>query len=329
MTPLSIILIFINYLLLSSITEGDARGYTLKREDLELRNENVHPKSTLIQPKIKREAGKTPKTRRSSNEVEGCACCLLTNGTMVADGATWWDNSVTPPQMLECCRGQILTPADTADAHNFRPYPEEVELPSKLEVVWLHLIDDIDRACDSPLSTTDWNRSSDSVEANIGMTAEQFYQEAPCKAGDYYEKKGMEGFNGDLYHGRIFGRYNNLDLSQDIFGLSVGSNHESAVADEFVVFYKNMTMPETFRGKDMTCNWFYKLPQGFSCGKGAPPDPTCGKGSFDTFTPVPCSQIEVKVLDSQERCPRREYEERYNSISRPSQPDCWAIINSN
>ena len=47
----------------------------------------------------------------TKKEVEGCDCCLLANGTMVADGASWWDNSVRPPLMLECCRGQILTPA--------------------------------------------------------------------------------------------------------------------------------------------------------------------------------------------------------------------------
>ena len=161
------------------------------------------------------------------------------------------------------------------------------------------------------------------------MTAEQFYQETSCKAGDWYENNGMEGFSGDLYHGLVFGRYNNLALSQDFPALSVGPNNQSAVADEFAVFYKNMTMPETFRGRDMTCYWAYKLPQGFSCGKGAPPDPTCeGAGRSDTFTPVPCSQIEVKVLDSEAgKCPRRE-EGDPPSISRPSQPDCWAIVNA-
>ena len=45
----------------------------------------------------------------TEKELEGCDCCLLPNGTMVADGATWVDNSVTPPQMKECCRGQIVT----------------------------------------------------------------------------------------------------------------------------------------------------------------------------------------------------------------------------
>ena len=43
-------------------------------------------------------------------EVEGCDCCLLANGTMVPDGATWLDYSVKPPQLLECCGGQIVVP---------------------------------------------------------------------------------------------------------------------------------------------------------------------------------------------------------------------------
>ena len=193
--------------------------------------------------------------------------------------------------------------------------------PPKLEVVWFNLIDNIDRACESPFPTNDWNGCSDSVEANIGKTAEQFYQEAPCKAGDFYEKKELKGWIGDMYIGYVFGRYNNLTLSRRFPALSVGPNNESALADEFAVFYKNLTLPQTQKGKDMTCKWWYKLPQGFSCGKGAAPDQTCG-GFFDTFTPVPCSQIEVKVLGSEaEVCPPGN-----GGISRPSQPHCWASI---
>ena len=52
---------------------------------------------------------------------EGCDCCLLPSGTMVPDGATWWDTSVTPPLMLECCRGQIVTPV--ASNHTEPPPP--------------------------------------------------------------------------------------------------------------------------------------------------------------------------------------------------------------
>jgi len=68
MTSLSIVLLFINYLLLSSINEGDARGNTLKREGLKNENVLLHPKSMLIQPKTKRETGKTRRNEKSSNE---------------------------------------------------------------------------------------------------------------------------------------------------------------------------------------------------------------------------------------------------------------------
>ena len=198
----------------------------------------------------------------------------------------------------------------------FRRHSEKLELPPKLEVVW---IPHFKRYCKSILPTSDWNGCSDSVETNIRNSAEQFYHEAPCKAGA----------RGDLYIGYIFGRYNNLDLPKRLQrnwrNWSLGPNKESAWADEFVVFYKNMTQPHT-SDKRKTCKWFYKLPQGFSCGKASPPDRSCG--DWDTFRPVPCSQIEVKVLDSKARkCPRRKEKDKYYSISRPSQQDCWAGIN--
>ena len=46
----------------------------------------------------------------TEKELEGCDCCLLPNGTLVPDGATWVDFNVIPPQLRECCRGQIVTP---------------------------------------------------------------------------------------------------------------------------------------------------------------------------------------------------------------------------
>ena len=162
------------------------------------------------------------------------------------------------------------------------------------------------------------------MERNIGKTAEQFYQEAPCKAGNFDQKWG-----GDLYIGYIFGRYNNLDLDIRLHpSFSKGPNEESAKADEFVVFFKNMTLPDIGDNRK-TCSLMYKLPQGFSCGKGAPPDLKCSD-SRDTFIPVPCSQIEVKVLDSKARkCPRRKGKDLYKSIYRPSQPNCWAEVKWN
>ena len=195
-----------------------------------------------------------------------------------------------------------------------------MELPPKLEVVWFNIIDEIDRVCEIHHPTNDWKGCSDSVEANIGKTAEQFYQEAPCKAGDFYGKHGKRGFSGDLYIGYVFGRFNNLTLRREFPKLSLGPKNESAMADEFVVLYKNMTMPRTNRGRDISCSWWFKLPQGFSCGKASAPEKTCDY--LDTFTPVPCSQIEVKVLGSEAgKCPRRKGR---GSITRPSQPHCWA-----
>ena len=211
------------------------------------------------------------------------------------------------------CRYQNLSP--------------ELELPVKLEVGWSNFIGEIEHACSilSLDTTNDWNGCSDSVEANIGMTPEQFYQKVPCKARDFYDKNGMKGWSGDLFIGWIFGKYD-----PDITDISPGPNNETTWADEFVVFYNNLTPPETYDGNDLNCTWFYKLPQGFSCGKGAPPDPTCeglhGPGT-DTFTPVPCSEIELKVLDHEARCPLRDDRDDNASIRRPSQPDCWASIN--
>jgi len=235
----------------------------------------------------------------------------------------------------------ITNPANTTEdtedtfSHNFLPTNRGVELPPELEVVWFPFFEGIQRACrDIGPWNTDWSKSSDSVEANIGMTAEQFYQEAPCKAGDTFEKNGMKGFNGDLYTGYVFGKYNNQTslILDNLFVPSWGPNNETARADEFMVFYKNMTMPERveqWRNADITHHWWYKLPQGFSCGKGAPADPTYDFNGYamDTFTPVPCSEIEVKVLGSgAESCPPRDKKDKYNNIMRPSQPHCWASV---
>ena len=207
---------------------------------------------------------------------------------------------------------------------------EELELPHKLQVTWVHLLESI-RHNSEFYPTNDWKGCSDSVEANLGMTAEQFSQST--NSGDLYEQQGLEeGFSGDLYVGYIFGRYDNLTSrrmyreSNDI--ISLGPNNERAMADEYVVLYNNMTVPQTYNGQDMSCAWFSKLPQGFSCGKGAPPDEGCKFfPPADIFTPVPCSEIVVKVLDSQaEHCPQREANARYDTIYRPSQPDCWATV---
>ena len=55
-----------------------------------------------------------------------------------------------------------------------------------------------------------------------------------------------------------------------------------AMADMYAVFYKNDTesIYEKLGILD-NCNWFVKIPQGFSCGRGARPDPSCGDVFFE------------------------------------------------
>ena len=54
-------------------------------------------------------------------------CCLLANGTMLPDGATWIENSGRPAQMLECCEGQIIILTQTTEP----PPPYGVDLVMK------------------------------------------------------------------------------------------------------------------------------------------------------------------------------------------------------
>ena len=55
-----------------------------------------------------------------------------------------------------------------------------------------------------------------------------------------------------------------------------------AMADMYVVFYKNDTESIFEKlGKLPNCHWFNKIPQGFSCGRGTRPDPSCGDGFFE------------------------------------------------
>ena len=55
-----------------------------------------------------------------------------------------------------------------------------------------------------------------------------------------------------------------------------------AMADMYAVFYKNDTESIYEKlGKVDNCHWLSKIPQGFSCGRGAKPDPSCGRGFFE------------------------------------------------
>merc|ERR1712048_356325 len=67
------------------IIEGDARGYTSKREDFQIEKENVlvQPNSILIQPKIKREAQKTLENGKLSHEEDETDVALANGGDLV------------------------------------------------------------------------------------------------------------------------------------------------------------------------------------------------------------------------------------------------------
>ena len=55
-----------------------------------------------------------------------------------------------------------------------------------------------------------------------------------------------------------------------------------AMADMYAVFYKNDTESIYEKlGKVDNCHWLSKIPQGFSCGRGARTDPSCGRGHFE------------------------------------------------
>merc|ERR1711874_181119 len=85
MTSLPMILIFINYFLLSSIIEGDARGYTSKREDFQFEKENVlvQRNSTPIQPKIMSEAQKILENEKLSHKEDKTDDALANGGDLV------------------------------------------------------------------------------------------------------------------------------------------------------------------------------------------------------------------------------------------------------
>ncbi len=86
------------------------------------------------------------------------------------------------------------------------------------------------------------------------------------------------------------------------------------------------------------CQWFNRLPSGFSCARGAPPDPDCldedgDPYPFDRFVPVPCSELVVKVATGV--CQRYQEEEEDGGWRRPAEllpdlgnrPDCHTYVN--
>ena len=110
-----------------------------------------------------------------------------------------------------------------------------------------------------------------------------------------------------------------------------GKYGEQAISDVYKVFYRNG--PENdFKwkkgGKDRNglTGWDLLFPQGFSCGRGAPRDIRSG-GFFESFVPVDCSEIILKVASK--RCERNEKFDQglENEMLYVNRPDCMAGIN--
>eukprot|EP00091_Calanus_sinicus_P011024 TRINITY_DN2514_c0_g1_i4.p1 TRINITY_DN2514_c0_g1~~TRINITY_DN2514_c0_g1_i4.p1 ORF type:complete len:198 (-),score=37.20 TRINITY_DN2514_c0_g1_i4:86-679(-) len=123
-----------------------------------------------------------------------------------------------------------------------------------------------------------------------------------------------------LAMGQIFGVYNNdqpnttsvLGADSSLQLSSKGPYNETARADIYAVFYKQGTLDYFDASK-----WFSKLPQGFSCGRGAPKDES--SRPFERFIPIECNKIVVKVASR--FCNRDE-----NNLEDP-RPDCHLHVN--
>jgi len=136
--------------------------------------------------------------------------------------------------------------------------------------------------------------------------------------------------NFSLAMGFIYGTGRNL---RDIWINSGDAGEVNTWADMYAVFFKHgsvdeFTIPAREGGRAKTlfqdCHWYQQLPQGFSCGRGAPKDPSCGRGYFERFEQVSCSEVEVKVASS--HCEHTRGEERVKDVLNPN-PSCFMGIN--
>jgi len=120
------------------------------------------------------------------------------------------------------------------------------------------------------------------------------------------ENQTEEFKNMKFAMGFINGEYNTnygVNFGGDSsFRKDKGPNGEQAYSDMYAVFYRSGSMDMVInalkesKGVDLSCSWWAQLPQGFSCGRGAPEDPNC-RSRFDRYVPTDCSNIIVKVAD--------------------------------
>eukprot|EP00092_Neocalanus_flemingeri_P006462 GFUD01006966.1.p1 GENE.GFUD01006966.1~~GFUD01006966.1.p1 ORF type:complete len:488 (+),score=117.33 GFUD01006966.1:135-1598(+) len=239
------------------------------------------------------------------------------------------DSAVDPSVHLARFSGEILKSDQT------------LALPSSLAIGWMNFIEG-----DDVRDGTAWNwtggvsrYNNSHFSLDMELTEDEFARNittSPKIIERWTETlknnpKVEEQFkNFKFAMGQIFGVYNNdnpspVNGNDGSLGIrSKGPRNETALADMYAVFYKQGTLDEFAinnhgRKKKVfqACKWYSKLPEGFSCGRGAPVDESCG--SFERFIPIKCSEIVVKV--AQRFCKREEI-----NLEDPK-PDCHLYVN--
>jgi len=224
--------------------------------------------------------------------------------------------------------------------------------PASLRIAWINFIDHKDR--------TAWNRiggqskvemitkSSGDFSLKMEMTNSELENNITTrqKVLQRWSKnltlKQMEQLkNLKFAMGFIFGVYNeSRNNIREVFNQK-GPNGEQAHSDMYAVFYRSgpidvfINAASQSKGEDLSCTWFAQLPQGFSCGRGAPKDPACGN-FFERYIPTDCSKIIVKVSDKE--CQKyhkndnggRVYDKNGDPVLYPdlgNKEDCFTRIN--
>jgi len=194
--------------------------------------------------------------------------------------------------------------------------------PNKLAIAWFNFLEG-----DDVRDGTAWKRiggessleSSGQFSVKMEMTNHELennitmHEKIIQRWTEKLNENQMEEFkNIKFAMGFINGQYSTnygIDFGNDQgFRKDKGPNGEETYSDVYAVFYRSGSMDvlinamKESKGVDLSCEWWAQLPQGFSCGRGAPKDPNCGAGRFERFVPTDCSSIIVKVADK--KCPK-------------------------
>ena len=175
-----------------------------------------------------------------------------------------------------------------------RANPEDA-LPSSLKMKWFSLMENDDvRPHNESWSYTGGisNIQDNKFTIKMDISKEEFDQDITL------HPSMKKIWLGKRSRGPLAGRKPNVTLDQlnnlkfamgpildgKIASMNVWSHEEGAfaMADMYAVFYKNDTESIYEKlGILNNCHWLSKIPQGFSCGRGARPDPSCGDGFFE------------------------------------------------